>query len=89
MKRHLNISITGLVQGVFFRYSTQREAEKLDLKGIVRNQSDGTVYIEAEGNQAMLDKLIAWCHKGPTFARVDKVVIDKGKLKNYPDFKII
>ena len=48
---HWNFRISGKVQGVFFRDSTQTEADRLGLKGIIRNESDGTVYAEVEGKE--------------------------------------
>ena len=65
------IRVTGLVQGVGFRYSARREALALGLTGTVRNQSDGSVSIEAEGSQADLDRFANWCRGGPRGARVD------------------
>jgi acylphosphatase len=57
MKR-ITITVSGLVQGVFFRYTTRNVARKLGLKGIVKNMPDGTVYIEAEGEDADLEQQI-------------------------------
>ena len=48
MKR-INIHVYGLVQGVFFRYTTRKIARNLGITGIVKNLPDGSVYIEAEG----------------------------------------
>lgn len=70
---HYTITVTGKVQGVFFRKYTKEEADRLGLKGIVRNEPGGSVYIEAEGSKEQLDKFIAWCHKGSPSSRVDKV----------------
>lgn len=84
--QHLNIKIYGQVQGVFFRVSAKDEAEKLGIKGFARNEPDGTVYIEAEGDKTSLDKFIKWCHDGPEVAQVDKVEITEGPLKNFTSF---
>lgn len=59
---HLNITIKGVVQGVFFRKSAQEEAYRLRIAGFVQNESDGSVYIEAEGMEEDLDEFIAWCN---------------------------
>lgn len=67
------IQVTGKVQGVFYRQSAQEKAIDLGLKGFVQNQPDGSVYIEAQGNQAQLDELVAWCHQGSLLAKVAKV----------------
>ncbi|HNU41845.1 MAG TPA: acylphosphatase, partial [Cyclobacteriaceae bacterium] len=45
---HINILVTGTVQGVYYRASTKQKADELGIKGFVRNQPDGSVYIEAE-----------------------------------------
>lgn len=73
--KHLNIKIYGQVQGVFFRISAQKEAEKLRITCSARNEPDGSVYIEVEGEEGSLEKFVKWCHKGPTLARVEKVEI--------------
>jgi acylphosphatase len=87
--KHLNIRIYGNVQGVGFRYYAQENAEKLGLKGFTCNKEDGTVYIEAEGKEEDLEKFLDWCHKGPAFARVERVEFEyTGNLKNFEDFNI-
>jgi len=72
MKR-VEVVITGRVQGVFYRKSARDEAERLGLKGEVRNLPDGSVELIAEGEQAVLEELIAWCRRGPPLARVEEV----------------
>ena len=75
MEKHLNIKISGLVQGVFFRVSVKEEAEKLGIKVSARNETDGSVCIEAEGEEESLEKFVKWCHVGPPLAKVDKVEV--------------
>lgn len=65
--------IRGKVQGVFFRESTRREAQRLGLTGWVRNLDSGEVEAVAEGPGAALDEFMRWCHNGPPAARVDEV----------------
>lgn len=72
MRKRFSIKITGMVQGVFFRASTKEKAQKLDIKGFVRNENDGSVYIEAEGETENLMSFIQWCAEGPESARVDR-----------------
>ncbi len=72
MKR-LIIQVYGLVQGVFFRYSTRKLARNLGLTGIVKNLPDGSVYIKAEGPEEKLLELLKFCRKGPKSAKVDDV----------------
>lgn len=88
MKKHLNITIFGLVQGVFFRATAKEQADKLEIKGFAQNQPDNSVYIEAEGEKDQLDKFLNWCHQGPSFAQVEKVEISEKPLKNFTEFYI-
>lgn len=77
MSRHaVHLIVRGKVQGVFYRAQTQETAEGLALAGWARNCSDGTVEIHAEGEKSQLEKLVAWCHKGPPSARVSGVDVE-------------
>ena len=69
----VRLSIHGMVQGVFFRYNTRIQAERLGLDGFVRNTSDGGVEAVAEGPREALEAFVEWCHRGPEIARVDRV----------------
>ena len=86
--QHLNIKVYGLVQGVFFRTSAKEEANKLGLTGFAKNQPDGSVYIEAEGEESNLNKFIKWCNRGPMMAQIEKVEVSEGSLKNFSRFEI-
>ncbi len=86
--KHLSIRVTGKVQGVFFRTSTREEAQRLGLCGWVRNEADGSVRMEAEGDEEALDQLVAWCQQGPKQARVADVVVEEGELEGYLDFEV-
>jgi len=72
--RRVSLRIRGKVQGVFFRESTRIEATRLGLTGWVRNRDDGSVEAVAEGESAVLEDFIRWCHRGPPAARVTDVV---------------
>ncbi|TZF83200.1 acylphosphatase [Pedobacter sp. BS3] len=87
--KHLNITVTGKVQGVFFRAATKAVADQLGVKGFVRNQPDGSVYIEAEGDDFSLESFLEWCHEGPEKARVDSVTSTEGEMKNYRNFEVV
>jgi acylphosphatase len=65
--------IEGRVQGVWFRDSTRREAVSLGVLGWVKNRSDGTVEVLAEGPEDKVRELITWCHHGPPAAGVSRV----------------
>ena len=87
--QHRNITLSGKVQGVGFRWATLKEAQKLSIVGFVRNQSDGSLYIEAEGNLPNLENFISWCRKGPLWAKVASVEISDGEVKVFSSFEII
>ena len=73
MKR-LHATISGRVQGVWFRASAVDQARELGLVGWVRNLPDGRVELVAEGPQADLEALEKWCHRGPPLAQVREVL---------------
>ena len=73
MTQRIRATVSGTVQGVFYRASCQREAQKLDLTGWVRNLPDGDVELEAQGELADVDRLVAWCRQGPPDAEVARV----------------
>ena len=72
-RARLHCLISGRVQGVSYRAYTQREAMQLGLTGWVRNCLDGRVELVAEGEEAALQQLIAWCRQGPPAAIVAEV----------------
>jgi acylphosphatase len=72
MKRII-INVYGHVQGVFFRYTTRKVARKLGLTGVVKNMTDGSVFIEAEGSEDKLNELLEFSKKGPKYAKVENV----------------
>ncbi len=86
--KHYKIEVFGVVQGVSYRYSTMEEANRLGVKGFVRNQADGSVYLEAEGEATQVDALEQWCHQGPPFAKVSHVMVSEGEVQNYQTFDI-
>lgn len=68
-----HVFISGRVQGVNFRWYTQRKAEELGLTGWVRNLHDGRVEAVFEGREQAVKNAVNWCHTGPPWAWVDKV----------------
>ncbi len=86
--QHLNLTVYGRVQGVFFRASTKDKAKALGLNGWCKNQKDGTVYIEVEGPEDGVDQFVAWCNNGPESAIVDRVDVANGSLVGYSRFEI-
>lgn len=88
MDKHYDIRITGRVQGVFFRENTRELAVRQSIRGFVRNETDGSVVIEAEGDSADLKVFTDYLHEGPPLARVEQVQMTEGDLKGYAGFKI-
>ncbi|ETR67053.1 MAG: acylphosphatase [Candidatus Magnetoglobus multicellularis str. Araruama] len=72
-KVRCHVRISGKVQGVGYRMETRRTAEKLGVKGWVKNRSDGTVEAVFEGSQDAVDQLIEWCYSGPPNANVTDI----------------
>ncbi len=87
--KHLNISIRGKVQGVFFRLTAKAVADQVGVKGFVLNQKDGAVYMEAEGDDFALDSLLDFCQEGPENANVEAVEVTEGELKGFSNFEVI
>jgi acylphosphatase len=71
----VRVVVEGRVQGVFYRDGCRREAQRLGVRGWVRNRSDGSVEIVAEGQRSTVDELLAWCRLGPPQARVTGLVV--------------
>jgi acylphosphatase len=71
----LHATVRGLVQGVNFRYATQRRAQQLGLTGWVRNRHDGSVEVVAEGPRARLEQLMDFLRRGPPAASVSEVQV--------------
>lgn len=89
MKKHLDIRITGKVQGVWFRDSTKAVANQLGIYGFVRNEPDGSVYAEAEGEPVKLEAFLEWCYEGPELARVENVEVhERIVLEGFSDFVV-
>lgn len=88
MRTHVNITVTGRVQKIGFRYSTLEVANQLGIAGSVQNLPDGSVYIEAEGAEEAIKTFIGWCHEGPRWAHVEHVYVEKSAIKNFSSFEI-
>ena len=72
-KARILLHIYGRVQGVFFRAETQQKALGLGLTGWVRNNSNGSVQIVAEGEKDKVEELVTWCEQGSEAASVDNL----------------
>ncbi len=86
IRRHVIVS--GRVQGVFFRDSTRREAERLGVAGWVRNVDDGTVEAVLEGEASAVEAMLEFCRRGPERARVDSLEVAEQAVEGLRDFRI-
>lgn len=86
--KHLDLIVSGKVQGVSYRASTKAVADQLGIRGYVINRPDGTVYIEAEGEPFTLDIFLDWCKEGPENAKVESIDQSESALKNFHNFEI-
>ncbi len=84
--RHFLVS--GQVQGVFFRATTETAARRLGLTGWVRNLRDGRVELVACGEEARLKELEQWLWQGPPRARVERVVVSDIEPQAFRDFEV-
>jgi len=80
--------VQGKVQGVGFRYYTVKEAEKMNLKGWVKNLRSGEVEVWAEGTQEKLKHFYEWLQRGPGSSRVDYVDKDDMIPRDYEEFTV-
>nr|WP_294875216.1 acylphosphatase [uncultured Pedobacter sp.] len=87
--KHIDIKITGKVQGVSFRATTKAVADQMGIRGMVRNEKDGSLYLEAEGDDTLLEVFVEWCNEGPDRAKIENVEVTPGEVKNYQNFEII
>ncbi len=88
-KHRLIIKVVGLVQGVGFRWYVQNKAMELGLKGFVKNCHDGSVFIDAEGQPEVLDRLKLLVKKGPSRSMVTNLYVEqKEEFINYNSFEI-
>lgn len=83
------VSITGRVQGVFFRDTCRREAQARGVAGWVQNLPDGSVAAVFEGPERAVEELIGWCRRGPASARVDAVEVTDEEPQGESGFVIV
>ena len=88
-KNRAHVYVYGKVQGVFYRQSTIEKAVELDLKGWVRNLSNGGVEAVFEGDELSVKIMIEWCKEGPPLARVSNIEIEMlPYLDSFEDFSV-
>lgn len=93
MKR-VHVFVSGIVQGVGFRWFVEKNAKKLNLKGFVRNirkgERAGQVEAVFQGDERNVDEMIRLCKKGPLFSHVSKIEVNEEQpVEEFSDFKIL
>ena len=88
MAHAVEVTVTGQVQGVFFRAETRREADRLGVAGWVRNEPDGSVAAHFEGEPDAVDAMVDWCRQGPSRARVERVDVHEAKASGARGFDV-
>jgi len=88
--KHYKIKVEGKVQGVWFRKYTNDKAKSLHLKGFVRNEPDGSVYVEVESDdETKLNTFVQWLHQGSPLSKVDNVnILEESPCRNFDGFVI-
>ncbi len=85
----MEATVHGLVQGVFFRQHTLRQAQRLNLTGWVANLPDGNVRVVAEGEESALRALLDFLHRGPPAAQVKRVAVEWSTgAGEFSDFRV-
>ena len=87
--KHVDITIKGTVQGVGYRVWAKFIADQHSIRGFVRNEPNGDVFIAAEADEISLSMFLEECREGPDHATVTSVESNEGELKNYRNFVII
>lgn len=89
MKSRAHVFVAGRVQGVFFRSATKHNADRFNVKGWIRNLSDGRVEAVFEGEKEAVQKLIDFCKHGPSSARVTNIRLTwENYTREFANFKI-
>jgi acylphosphatase len=88
-KVRLEAKISGIVQGVGFRYFARHYALTLGLTGFVENLEDGSVYVVAEGEESDVEQYLSILKKGPSSAKISKIEFQYKEPKNeFLDFEV-
>ena len=89
VQKRVSLLITGKVQGVGYRYSVKLKAESMAIRGYVRNQLDGSVFVTVQGENTAVENFVKWCFKGPSAALVRGVEKIPGTIEDFSEFKIL
>ena len=86
MIKRNKVTISGDVQGVFFRKFIYEHATKLGLNGYVMNTDDGSIEAVFEGDKEKIKKMVGLCKKGPAAAKIESIKVTEEKIKNEKEF---
>ena len=87
--KSVDVTVSGVVQGVYYRAGARREGALRGLHGWVRNQSDGSVRLHVQGDPAAVDAMLDWCRVGPPAARVSRLTVsDAPADETLHDFEV-
>ena len=89
MKSCRRCLVVGRVQGVFFRQSTLEQAERLGIKGWVRNLDNGSVECIICGEDNLLEQMVSWLRQGPPSAKVTHLEIIEMLWEEHQHFRIL
>lgn len=90
MKKANRVIIQGTVQGVFFRQFVKENADKMGLRGFVRNLSDGNVEIVVEGEGETIERFLGVMRKGPEHSQIRNMIVEEKKWSgDFNEFKIL
>jgi acylphosphatase len=84
----LRVLISGKVQGVGYRFWTVRQARNLDLRGWVRNLSDGRVEAVFSGDRRVVEQMLELCYQGPSAAVVKEVIAESSDVGDFEGFEV-
>jgi acylphosphatase len=88
MTKAVTVKVTGRVQGVSFRWYAVQEAERLGVRGWVRNEPDESVAAHLEGEDDAVDAMVAWFRHGPSYASVRDVAVTEASSSGATRFDI-
>lgn len=84
----VTVKVRGRVQGVAYRASCAAQAQRLGLRGWVRNEPDGSVAAHVEGDPSAVNDLVTWCRSGPSYAAVRDVTTLPAPVGSFTRFEI-
>jgi acylphosphatase len=88
MTKAVSVRVTGRVQGVSYRWYAEQEAERLGVRGWIRNEPDESVAGHFEGPDEAVDAMVSWCRRGPSYAAVRDVAVTEARVTQASEFRV-